>query len=106
MLDLRTPWTENTAVPVPLRTEGVHTPIFGFLPAFRDLDTGETHLCLNPDGSVASVHILDSLPQDWVEEWGDDGRPMTLLESVAAGFVRAGRFYTAGELILDTPIDA
>jgi hypothetical protein len=106
MLDLRTPWTVPAASLAPPRSAGLHTPVFGFLPAFRDLASGETHVCTNPDGSMASVHMLDALPADWVREWDEDGRPVTLIDNICAGFIRAGHFFTAGELILSTPQDA
>jgi hypothetical protein len=106
MLDLRTPWTDSATHAPALLSAGLHTPVFGFLPAFRDLASGETHLCLNPDGSVASVHTLDTLPLEWVGEWDEDGRAVSLTENVCAGFIRAGQFFTAGELILASPQDA
>lgn len=70
----------------------------GLLPAFRDLETGETHLSIHADGSPASVHIVDGLPESWVLERRADGRIQNVKDSIVAGFVRGGRFYTRAEL--------
>lgn len=70
----------------------------GLLPAFRDLETGETHLSVHADGSPATVHIVDGLPESWVMERRSDGRIQHVKDSVVAGFVRSGRFYTRAEL--------
>ena len=73
---------------------GVHSVSFGFLPAFRDLLTGETHLSTNTDGSLAPVHLLDGIPEIWVKERDDRGRVVALRESVVAGYLRGERFFT------------
>ncbi len=71
---------------------------FGFLPAFRDLTTGETHLSVYPDGSCAMIHLLDGLPLDWVTEWDEQGRILALKDSIVAGFMRGSGFYTLDDL--------
>ncbi|MGV6816641.1 MAG: hypothetical protein ACWA44_05140 [Thiotrichales bacterium] len=71
---------------------------FGFMPAFKDFDTGETHLSINSDGSIALIHSLDNLPLDWVTGWDDKGRATELKETVGAGFVRGIEFYTLADL--------
>lgn len=82
---------------------GVLNVGFGFLPAFRDLDTGETHLSTNTDGSLAPVHLLDGIPDAWVLERDLHGRVIALRESVIAGYLRGERFFThrqvQGELL-------
>ena len=82
---------------------GVHHVSFGFLPAFRDLETGETHLSTNTDGSLAPVHLLDGIPEGWVLERDTEGRVIALRESVIAGYLRGERFFTyrqvQGELL-------
>ncbi|MGF1642770.1 MAG: hypothetical protein ACFCUJ_03945 [Thiotrichales bacterium] len=71
---------------------------FGFMPAFKDFRTGETHLSVYPDGSYAMVHMLEGLPMEWVSEWDDQGRILALKETIVAGFMRDHRFYTLDDL--------
>ncbi len=71
---------------------------FCFLPAFQDTSTGETHLPLDADGSVASTHALCGLPDDWVLARNQHGQPVALKASIIAGYMRSGRFYTPEEL--------
>lgn len=68
------------------------------LPAFQDLETGETHLSMHADGSVASVHLLEGLPDAWILERNAQGQVMAVKDSVVAGFVRGGEFYVGDEL--------
>ncbi|WP_006788076.1 hypothetical protein [Thiorhodospira sibirica] len=72
--------------------------IVGFLPAFMDLHTQETHLSIHENGALASVHLLDALPDHWVIERDDRGRITALKEGIVAGFVRMGRFYSRSDL--------
>ncbi len=71
---------------------------FGFMPAFKDLNTNEIHLSAYNSGELAVIHVLDSLPAKWVAEWGADGRPSSLNAGVIAGFMRFGEFYTLSEI--------
>lgn len=66
----------------------------GFTPAFRDLTTHETHLSVTAEGDIACVHIIENLPIEWVTEWDNLGYPKALKETVIAGFIRAGQFFT------------
>lgn len=79
---------------------------FGFLPAFRDTETGETHLSSNDDGSISPIHLLDRVPSHWVSECDDLGRIISLKDTIIAGFVRQGRFYGHAELLHCPPLDA
>lgn len=81
---------------IPEMTAGA--AILGFLPAFRDLDSQETHLSVNQDGSLSAVHLLDSLPDHWVVERDEEGRITALKDGIIAGFMRHGRFFTRTEL--------
>jgi len=72
---------------------------FGFLPAFLDVKTRETHLSAYQDGEPAVIHMLDGLPGHWISEWGTDGRAIALKSSVIAGFMRNSRFYTINEIM-------
>ena len=82
-----------------IRCAGTHNASFtdisfGFLPAFRHSDTGETHLSVYDDGAIAAVHLLDHLPMAWVNEWDDEGRAQSLVQNIMPGFMRNGHFYT------------
>ena len=71
---------------------------FGFMPAFKNLNNDEVHLCAYDSGELSVVHVLDGLPAYWVAEWGADGRPVNLKAGVIAGFIRFGCFYTLSEI--------
>jgi hypothetical protein len=71
---------------------------FGFFPAFRDIQTGRTHLATNRDGSIANIHILDGLPFAWAEETDEMGQIVSLKDGIMAGFMRGNSFYTLDEL--------
>ena len=69
----------------------------GFLPAFRDLDTGRVELSRLDDGMVAPIHLLGGLPENWVVRRNPGGGVAALKAAVVAGFLRGGRFYTREE---------
>lgn len=81
-------------------TLGVKTngSCYGFLPAFQDIETGETHLSTAPDGSIATIHLLEGLPKRWIIKRDTHGRVTRLKDSIIAGFVRDGRFLSREEL--------
>lgn len=66
----------------------------GFLPAYQDTVTGRVVLSCFADGRPAPVHVLDDMPEDWVERRSPKGRVLSVKHSVVAGFVRDGLFYT------------
>ncbi|HRE55654.1 MAG TPA: hypothetical protein PLP22_12805 [Candidatus Competibacter sp.] len=66
----------------------------GFLPAFADTETGATYRSCFADGSPAPIHLLDGLPVELVVARSANGRVTSVKDSVVAGFIRAGRFYT------------
>lgn len=68
-----------------------------FLPAFRDEVTGRVELARQADGTEASMHLLCCLPDEWVTERDSQGHILALKDSVTAGFVRDGAFYTREE---------
>jgi len=72
---------------------------FGFMPAFMDIHTGETHLSSYESGEPAAIHILDGLPRKWVSDWDDHGQAVSLQIGVIAGFMRTGVFYTLSEIL-------
>jgi hypothetical protein len=87
------------------REHTVGPALMGFLPAFRDLHTQEIHLSVSGNGKLASVHLLDHLPDHWVIERDELGRITALKEGIVAGFMRQDRFFTRAELAR-TPCDA
>lgn len=66
----------------------------GFLPAFADTATGATYRSCFADGNPAPIHLLDGLPAELVVARSASGRVTAVKDSVVAGFLRAGRFYT------------
>lgn len=68
--------------------------VAGFVPAYRDSDSGEVVLSRFADGTLAPVHVLEGLPADWVLARDGDGCVIRVRATVEAGFVREGRFYT------------
>jgi hypothetical protein len=79
---------------------------FGFLPAFQDIETGETHLSINDDGSIAPIHMIDHVPAHWVVAFDEQGRATELKDGIMPGFVRGGRFFAHAELLHFPPLDA
>jgi hypothetical protein len=69
----------------------------GFLPAFADTATGATYPSRFADGRPAPIHLLDGLPDEWVVARSANGRVTAVKDSVVAGFLRAGRFYTRAQ---------
>ena len=66
----------------------------GFRPAFCDTESGLVKPACFRDGSPAPMHLLDGLPDHWVKERLPSGRVAVVKESVIAGFLREGQFYT------------
>ena len=72
---------------------------FGFMPAFMDIHSRETHLSTYTSGEAAAIHILDGLPDKWVAERDHAGQPQALQLGIIAGFMRTGQFYTLNEIM-------
>ena len=68
-----------------------------FQAAFRDSATGRIELARFEDGSVAPMHLLSGLPDDWILQRDAAGTPSAVLATVVAGFVRDNVFYTREE---------
>lgn len=66
----------------------------GFLPAFCDMESGIVQPARFSNGTLAPMHLLDGLPDDWVKERDLSGRVAAIKDSIIAGFLREGRFYT------------
>ncbi len=69
----------------------------GFVPAFQDCRTGAVYRAQLSDGRHAPVHVMDGLPSKLVLKISDSGRVVALIDSVVAGFLRDGHFYTRRE---------
>lgn len=69
----------------------------GFRPAFLDADTQRVYPARYGDGRPAPCHVIDGLPDEIVAARDLHGRVTTLKQSIIAGFLRGGRFYTRDE---------
>lgn len=72
----------------------------GFLPAFYDTESDTVQLARFSDGSPAPMHLLDGLPDEWVQQRYPSGRVAAIKNSVVSGFLRQGRFYTREQAAL------
>ncbi len=72
---------------------------FGFMPAFKDLRNEQIHLSVDQQGELSVMHMIDHLPDQWVDERDDRGRPVSLKAGIIAGFMRNGQFYTLRQLM-------
>jgi hypothetical protein len=70
---------------------------YHFLPAFLDTQTGAIYLSRFADGRIAPLHLLDGLPPELVVEKTVSRKLMAAKDSVTAGFLHCGRFYTRGQ---------
>jgi len=67
---------------------------WGFRPAFLDSTTHRIYLSRYADGRPAPLHLLGGLPEELIVSRGASGSGMRVKDSLIAGFVRAGKFYT------------
>jgi hypothetical protein len=72
--------------------------VVGFLPAFRHGGTGEVRLCQLADGRIARFHRLDVLPEEWIAERDEEGRPSALIGAVEPGYQRGPEFWSLAEM--------
>ncbi len=70
----------------------------GFVPAFQDRLTGETHTSVWADGSPASIHLLDGLPEHWVISRDLSNHVTAVRDTIVSGFLRDGEFFTREEM--------
>jgi hypothetical protein len=71
---------------------------WGFVPGFLDGETGCIYPSRTADGSPSPIHRLDGLPARLAVQRTAAGRVCAVKETVVAGFIRGGRFYTREEL--------
>ena len=69
----------------------------GFLPAFRDEETGRVELARFRSGALAPMHLIAGLPADWATDFDEEGDVASVKASITAGFVRDNLFYTREE---------
>lgn len=66
----------------------------GFIPAFRDCDTGVVYLSCDSRGNLSPVHQFQGLPEDVVKQRDENGRILEVKSSLVPGFVLNGEFLT------------
>ncbi len=76
----------------------------GFLPAFRDEDTGRVELARFEDGRLAPMHVISGLPEAWAEEHDSNGVILAVKASIVSGFCKDGHFYTRDEAIDESQV--
>lgn len=69
----------------------------GLRPAFRDEHSGQVQAARFADGRPAPLHVLDGLPEAWIAERDERGRPLATRAGIVCGFLRGRRFYTRAE---------
>ena len=72
----------------------------GFVPAFRETLSGRVEIARREDGDPAPMHLLCCLPDEWVTGRDEKGHIVAVLDSIEAGFLREGVFYSREEAAL------
>jgi hypothetical protein len=77
-------------------TAGVsqHNRTAGFIPAYCNHADGQVVASRFADGRPAPIHVLEGVPDDWVEHRDTDSGSIRLKPTVEAGFIRDGRFFS------------
>jgi hypothetical protein len=77
-------------------TPGVsqHNRAAGFVPAYCNHADGQVVASRFADGRPAPIHVLEGVPDHWVEYRDADGGSIRLKPTVEAGFIRDGRFFS------------
>ena len=68
-----------------------------FAPAFCNRADGRVELARLPNGNPAPMHLITALPQAWAARCDAKGHVLALIDSIEAGFVKNGRFYSREE---------
>ena len=66
----------------------------GFIPAFYDKETGQVEISRFPNGQPAPMHMIEGLPENWIVDRDATSKATAIKQSVVAGFVREGCFFT------------
>ncbi len=69
----------------------------GFVPAFKDTETGIIYRSRFANGMPAPVHMLAGLPEDLIEVDEILSTTLSLKSSVISGFIREETFYSREE---------
>lgn len=69
----------------------------GFVPAFKDAETGIIYKSRFANGMPAPVHMLAGLPEELVEVHEELSTNLSLKSSVISGFIREETFYSREE---------
>lgn len=70
----------------------------GFLPAFHNSKSGYSLVSRFADGCPAPIHVIDGLPEEWLEGRDINGQAIGIRPHIISGFMRNGRFYTREEV--------
>lgn len=70
----------------------------GFCPAFKDSNTGDVHPSRFADGTLATLHVLDGLPNHLVLERNNNGHVTKTVDWLITGFIKDNQFYTRMEV--------
>lgn len=78
------------------RTRGISQAnrAFGWRPGYLNRATGEIELSRFGDGRPAPIHVLDGLPESWVQSRDAEGHVIAAEPEIISGFIRDGRFFT------------
>ena len=71
----------------------------GFIPAFRDTETGQVLISCFSNGIPAPMHTIEGLPDSWIIERDSSSGETAVKSSVVTGFVRDGCFYTRSQAV-------
>lgn len=71
----------------------------GFVAAFYDTSSGHAEVSRFRNGRPAPIHLLDGIPEEWVVARDPSGRVIAVKESIIAGFIFQGRFYTREQTV-------
>lgn len=69
----------------------------GFQPAYKDNATGTVYLSVDNEGKPAPIHLLQSLPRELIIQSPDSDKVLAIKDSVIAGFVKDGKFYSRSQ---------
>lgn len=70
----------------------------GMQPAFLNPRTGEAHLSQNEDGLPSQDYGFSGLPDEWIVERDESGKPTALHPDIIAGYWRDARFVALSQL--------
>jgi hypothetical protein len=73
---------------------------YGFIPAFYNTQSRKAMASCFANGTPAHIHVLEGLPQEWVVQRDTFGRVVAAKDSVIAGFLYQGEFYTREQAAL------